>query len=100
MDEQQETVLLAWARDANGDCQLFTGDDIYNRAGRWCMDRLRRDIPTIATYYCRAGRYRFANTIAMVPLRAVPLGMRLRRPGEVDTLGDWVLLAYKSAEDA
>ena len=54
MDEQEETALLAWARDADGDFQLFTGEDIYDRAGRWGMDRLRRDIPVIATYYAKA----------------------------------------------
>ena len=37
MDEQQETVLLAWARDADGGYHLFTGDGIYDRVGRWCL---------------------------------------------------------------
>ena len=100
MTEHQETVLLAWARDADGDAQLFTGDDIYNRVGAWCMQRLRRDIPTIASYHCRLRGHHFTNTIAMIPDRAVPLGVRLRRPDEVDTLGDWTLLAYKYTEEA
>ncbi len=95
-----ETVLLGWARDADGDSQRFTGDDIYNRAGRWCMDRLCRSIPTVVTYHCRAGRAHVAVSIAMVPERAVPLGVRLRRPDETVTLGDWVLLAYKMPEEA
>ena len=104
MTEHQETVLLAWARDADGDAQRFTGDDIYQRVGAWCMDRLWRDIPTIATYHCRMGGHYFTNTIIMVPEMAVPLGVRLRRPDEVDTLGGegvtpWVLLAYKRTED-
>ena len=97
--EQMETVLLAWARDADGDAQRFTGEDIYERVGVWCMQRLRRGIPTIATYHCRLRGHHFTNTLVMVPDRAVPLGVRLRHPGEVDTLGDWVLLAYKAAED-
>ena len=108
MDEQQETPLLAWVRDADGDCQLFTGEEIYDRAGRWGMDRLRRDIPVIATYYAKAPirgscRY-FTWALAMVPERAVPLGVRLNRPNEVTTLNldgarPWVLLVYKRPED-
>ena len=90
MDEQHETPLLAWGRTADGQCQLFTGEDIYNRAGRWGMDRLQRDIPVIVTYYGKArGRGRwlyFTWALAMVPYRAVPLGMRLNRPDEVATL--------------
>lgn len=100
MTEYQETVLLAWARDADGDNQRFTGDDIYRRVGFWCTQRLQRDIPTVATYYCRMGGHFFTNTIGMVPDRAIPLGVRLRRPDEIDTLGNWVLWAYKAAEDA
>ena len=99
MTEQTETVLLAWGRTADGECQLFTGEDIYNRAGRWGIDRLRRDIPVIVTYYCRTGRLYYTAAIALVPDRAVPLGVRLNRPDETDTLGNWVLLAYKRAED-
>ena len=34
MSEQMETVLPAWGRAADGQCQRFTGDDICNRAGR------------------------------------------------------------------
>ena len=49
MSECEETVLLGWTRDADGGAQRFTGDGIYERAGAWCMDRLRRDIPAIAT---------------------------------------------------
>ena len=67
-----------WARDADGDSQRFTGDDIYSRAGR----------------------AHFAVSIAMVPDRAIPLGMRLRRPDETVALGDWILLAYKTTEEA
>ena len=71
----------------------------YNRAGRWGIDRLRRDIPVIVTYYCRTGRLYLTAAIALVPERAVPLGVRLNHPDEVDTLGNWVLLAYKRPED-
>ncbi len=97
--------MLGWARDAGGGCQRFTGERICKRAGRWRIDRLQRDIPTIATYYCRVGRYHFANIIAMVTERAVSLGVRLRQPDETDALSadgsrPWVLLAYKGAEDA
>ena len=104
MTEQQETVLLGWARDADGAAQRFTGVDIYTRVGVWCMQRLRRDTPTVATYYCRVGGHYFTITVAMVPERAIPLGVRLRHPDEVDTLGGedvalWTLLAYKTPED-
>ena len=99
MAEQMETVMLAWGRTADGGCQLFTGEDVCNRAGRWGMDRLRRDIPVIVTYYCRTGRLYLTAAIALVPERAVPLGVRLNHPDEVDTLGNWVLLAYKRPED-
>ena len=95
MTEQTETALLAWGRTADGECQLFTGKDIYNRVGRWETDRLRRDIPVISTCYCRMGRLYYTAAIALVPERAVPLN----RPDETDTLGNWVLLAYKRAED-
>ena len=91
MTDQMETVLLGWARDADGGSQRFIGDDIYNRAGHWGMDCIKRDIPVIVTYCCRApDRHRclyFTNTLAMVPERAVPLRVHLRRPDEVDTLG-------------
>ena len=104
MTGHQDGVLLGWVRDADGDSQRFTGDGIYERTGVWCMDRLRRGIPTITTYYCGAGGHHFTISVAMVPERAIPLGVRLRHPDEVDTLGGagvtpWVLLAYKTAED-
>ena len=95
MPDQRETVVSAWARDADGDVQQFTGDDIYNRVARWSMDRVRRNIPTVATYYCELEHYRFANTIAVVPLAAVPLGVRIRRPDEVVEQGNFVAVAYK-----
>ena len=108
MDGQQETALLAWGRTADGQCQLFTGEDIYDRAGRWGMARLKRDIPVIVTYCAKVrGRGQwlyFTWALALVPERAVPLGVRLPRPDEVDTLNPdgprpWVLLAYKRPED-
>ena len=108
MDGQQETALLAWGRTADGQCQQFTGEDIYNRAGRWGMDRLRRDIPVIVTYYAKVpvgGRWLyFTWALATVPDRAVPLSVRLNRPNEATTLNldgarPWVLLVYKRPED-
>ena len=66
-------MLLAWAQDASGDSKRFTGADIYTHVGIWCMQRLRRDIPAIATYYCRAGVHHFTISVAMVPERAIPL---------------------------
>ena len=65
------------------------------------MQRLQRDIPTISTFHCQAGDHHFTISVAMVPERAIPLGVRLRHPDEVDTLGGegltpWVLLAYKT----
>ena len=108
MEEQQETVLLAWGWTADGQCQRFTGEDINNRAGRWGMDRLRRGIPVIITYYGKApgrgGWLYFTWALALVPHQAVPLGVRLNRPDEVDTLNvdgprPRVLLAYKRPED-
>lgn len=99
MAETEETVLLCWARDADGDAQRFTGEGIYRRAGVWCMDRLRRGIPTISTYYCRVGRLYFTSELAAVPMAVTPV-MRLRRPDEITALGaDMVLLAYKRPED-
>ena len=85
--------------------QRFTGEDIYNRVGRWCMDRLRRDIPTVATYHSYLDGHNFINTIAAVPYMSVPPGVRVRTPDEVDVLGGegvqpWVLLTYQSIEDA
>lgn len=105
MAEVQETVLVCWARDADGGAERFTGDAIYARAGVWCMDRLRRDIPTISTFYCRTGRLYFTVSLAVVPERAVPVLLRLRRPDEVtirarDSDKPWALLAYKTFEDA
>ena len=104
MTGHQDGVLLGWVRDADGDSQRFTGADIYTRVGVWCMQRLQRDIPTISTFHCGAGGHHFTISVAMVPERAIPLGVRLRHPDEVDTLGGagvtpWVLLAYKTAEN-
>ena len=38
MAETEETVLVGWARDADGGAQRFTGEHIYERVGVWCMD--------------------------------------------------------------
>ena len=105
MTAKMDGVLLGWVRDADGDSQRFTGDGIHERTGDWCMDRWRRDIPTITTFYCREdGRY-LTFTIAAVPERAVPLRVRLRDPEETVTLEvegvrPWTMLAYQSVEDA
>ena len=99
MAETEETVLIGWARDADGDAQRFTGDAIYERAGVWCMDRLRRGIPTISTYYCRVGRLHFTSELAAVPMGSAPV-MRLRKPDNMPVLGeDFVLMVYKGADD-
>ncbi len=70
-------------RDADGDSQRFTGEGIYERTGDWCMDRWRRDIPTVTTFYCREGGRYLTFTVAAVPERAVPLrpasGIPMRR---------------------
>ena len=104
MQEHKETVLLAWARDADGDCQQFTGADINDSVGRWCSNRLRRGIPTIATYYCDSGGYRFVNSIAIVPVWTIPLFVRLRPPDdsveyESPEMRERILLFYLSTQD-
>ena len=98
MNDQPETVLLGWTRDAGGDAQRFTGEDIYGRAGLWAMDRLRRNIPTISTFYSTVRGLYFASELALVPMASAP-ALRLRQPDEVTQLApDFVLLAYKRAE--
>ncbi len=105
MTEHKNRALLGWVRDADGDSKRFTGEGIYERTGDWCMDRWRRGIPTITTFYYREkGRY-FTFTVAAVPERAVPLRARLRDPDETVTLEvegvrPWTMLAYQSVEDA
>ena len=99
MAETEETVLLGWARDADGDAQRFTGDDIYERVGVWCMDRLRRGIPTISTYYCTVRGLYFTSELATVPMGSAPM-LRMRKPDNMPVLGeDFVLLVYKGPED-
>ena len=99
MAEYEETVLIGWARDADGGARQFTGEDIYARAGVWCMDRLRRDIPTVCTYYCTVGGLYFTSELTVVPMASAPV-RRLRQPDEVTALGaDFVILAYKRPED-
>ena len=100
MPETEETVLIGWARDADRDAQRFTGDAIYERTDVWCMDRLRRGIPTISTYFCTVRCLYFTSEMAAVPMGSAPM-LRLHRPDEVTALGaDFVLLAYKRPEDA
>ena len=100
MPEYEEEVLTGWARDADGSAQRFTGEDIYHRAAVWCMDRLRRGIPAVCTYYCTVRGLYFTSELTVVPMASAPV-MRLRQPDEVTALGaDFVLLAYKRPEDA
>ena len=100
MPEYEEEVLTGWARDADGRAQRFTGGDIYTRAGVWCMDRLRRGIPTISTYYCTGRGMYFTSQLAVVPMASAPM-LRMRKPDNMPVLGeDFVLLAYKKPEDA
>ena len=105
MTDQRETVLLAWARDADGGCQRFTGERIFQRAGKWCHDRLIRNIPVIVTYQYRLRQAYFAIAMGIVPDAAVPLLVYLRKPGKVDERGGdspplqtW--LVYEHLEDA
>ena len=99
MTEEQETVLLGWARDAAGGARRFTGDDIYHRAGLWCLDRLARGIPTISTFQWELDGVYVTSELAMVPMASAPI-LRLQEPDEVTQLApDFVLLSYKRAED-
>ena len=99
MTERQETVLLGWARDAGGDAQRFTGDDIYHRAGVWCMHRLMRGIPAISTFHCFGNGIHFTTELAVVPMASAPFAS-LRPPDKVNELApDFVLLAYARARD-
>ena len=99
MAEIEETVLVGWARDADGGTQRFTGEDIDNRAGVWCMDRLRRGIPTVSTFYCTVHGLHFTSELAVVPMSVSPV-MRLRKPDEINQLTDtFVIMAYKRPED-
>ena len=82
MPEIEKTVLLGWVRDADGDAQRFTGEDIYGRAGVWAIDRLRRNIPTISTFYCTVWGLYFTSELAVVPMAFAP-ALRLRQPDEV-----------------
>ena len=99
MAEIEETVLVGWTRDADGGARRFTGEDIYSRAGVWCVDRLRRGIPTISTSYCTVYGLHFTSELAVVPMSVAPV-MRQRKPDEITQLAeDFVLLAYKRPED-
>ena len=104
MPETEETVLIGWPRDAGGGAQRFTSDDIYGRAGVWCMDRLRQGIPAIRTYYCRGSGSYFTSELAAVPEMVLRLRMRLRKHDAVAPIksasgAPWPLPVYKTAED-
>ena len=99
MPETEKTVLVGWARDADGGAQRFTCDDIYNRAGAWCMDRLRWGIPNLTTYCCTVRGLYFTSELAAVPMGSAPM-LRMRKPDNMLVLGeDFVLLVYKAPED-
>lgn len=99
MPEIEETVLIGWARDADGAAQRFTGGDIYERVSVWCMDRLRRGIPTISTYFCTVRGLYFTSELAAVPMVSAPF-KSLRRPDAMPVLEpDFVLMVYKGPED-
>ena len=99
MPETEETVLLGWTRDADGGSQRFTGGRIYERAGVWCMDHLRRGIPTISTWYCTVRGLYFTSELVAVPMSSAPF-RRLRQPDEMPVLSeDFVLMVYKGTED-
>ena len=99
MTDQPETVLLGWARDADGGAQRFTGEDIYHRAGVWCLDRLARGIPTISTFHWELDGIYVTSDLVILPMASAPIG-RLPEPDEVTQLApDFVLMTYKRAED-
>ena len=98
-------VLLGWARDADGDCQQFTGDRIHQRAGEWCHDRLTRNIPVLVTYLCRIRQTDVTIGMGIVPDAVVPMLTYLREPDYLDdhggnslSLSTW--LVYDHSEDA
>ena len=99
-------VLLGWARDADGDCQQFTGDRIHQRAGEWCHDRLTRNIPVLVTYLCRIRQTDVTIGMGIVPDAVVPMLTYLREARlswttMVETglsLSTW--LVYDHSEDA
>lgn len=99
MTDLGEEVLLGWARDAGGGAQRFTGEGIYDRAGAWAMDRLRRGISTVITYHYTFRGNHFTTELAMVPTGSAPF-VRLRPADMVDELrSGLVLLVYASTED-
>ena len=105
MTEQTTTVLLGWARDADGGCRRFTGDRIHQRAGEWCYDRLARHIPVLVTYLCLIRQTYVTIAMGIVPDAAVPMLTYLREPDYLDnhggagqTLSTW--LVYDGSEDA
>ena len=99
MPETEETVLIGWARDADGGAQRFTGERIYERAGVWCMDRLRRGIPTVSIYYCTVHGLYFTSELAAVPMGSAPF-KRMRKPDAMPVLEPgFVLMVYKGLED-
>ena len=96
---EYEEVLLGRARDAYGGAHRFTGEDVYERMGVWCMDRLKRGIPTISTYFCTVRGLYFTSELAAVPVGSAPF-RRIRRPDAMPVMGeDFVLMIYKGPED-
>ena len=70
-----------------------------SEVGKGIIDRLRRGIPTISTYYCTVRGVYFTSELATVPMEAAPM-LRMRKPDNMPVLGeDFVLLVYKAPED-
>ena len=87
MNQYEDIVLMAWARDAQGGSQRFTGERIFQRAGQWGHDRLVRNIPIIVTYHYLMDQKHSTFAMAVVPDAAVPLLVYLRKPDRIDESG-------------
>ena len=100
MPETEETVLLGWTRDAGTAAHSGSpASASTKRAGVWCMDRLRRGIPTISTWYCTVRGLYFTSELVAVPMGSAPF-KRMRQPDEMPVLAeDFVLMVYKGPED-
>ena len=75
------------------------------RAGKWCLNRLARNVPVIATYLCLIRETHVTITMGIVPDAAVPMLTYIREPDYLDDhggagqpLGTW--LVYDHSEDA
>ena len=98
-----ETAVSAWARDANGGCQRFTGKNIHQRAGQWCNDRLVRNVPVVITYLYHMEQCHFTIGMGIVPDAAIPMLTYLRPPDKIDerrSIPAQTWLVYEHLEDA